>query len=74
MELSGQSQAPTALPPGERAPAAHWIDGGVSLGAGLDAVVIILHLAGTRTEPLCRPSRSQSLYLCRIKEDKGYIP
>jgi hypothetical protein len=38
MEVSGQLHAPTALPPGEKAPDTHWIGGWVGPRAVLDAV------------------------------------
>jgi hypothetical protein len=38
MEVSGQLQAPAALPPGERDPGTHWIWGWVGPRAGRDTV------------------------------------
>jgi len=38
MEMSGQFHVPATLPPMERAPDNHWIDGGVDPRAGLDMV------------------------------------
>jgi hypothetical protein len=39
MEVSDQLYAPAALPPRERAPGIHWIEGWVGPRAVLDAVV-----------------------------------
>jgi hypothetical protein len=39
MEVSGQLHASAALPPGERAPDTHWIEGWLGPRAVLDAVV-----------------------------------
>jgi hypothetical protein len=36
LQVSGQFQAPGCITPGERAPAAHWIEGWLGLRAGLD--------------------------------------
>jgi hypothetical protein len=40
MEVSGQLHAPVALPPGEKTPGTHWIEGWVGPRGGLDAVVL----------------------------------
>jgi hypothetical protein len=65
--VSGQLHAPTALPPGERAPGTHWIGGWVGPGAGRDDVEKkkFLSLSGLELRPLGRPARSQSLYRLR---------
>jgi hypothetical protein len=65
--VSGQLHAPAALPPGERAPATHWIVGWVDPRAGLDDVEKrkFLTLPGFELRLLGRPARSQSLYRLR---------
>jgi hypothetical protein len=70
--VSGQLHAPAALPPGERAPGAHWTGGGLDSRAGLDDVEKrkFLILPGLELRPLGRPARSQSLYIsCHHKSD-----
>jgi hypothetical protein len=54
----------STLPPGERAPGAHWIGGWVGPRTGLDAVEKRKFLTLPRLELrlLGRPARSQSLY------------
>jgi hypothetical protein len=65
--MSGQLQAPAALPPTERAPGTHWIGGGVGPKAGLDDMEErkFLPILGLELRPLGRPARSQSLYRLR---------
>jgi hypothetical protein len=38
LQGTGQLHVPAALPPGERAPGAHWLGGSVGPRAGMDAV------------------------------------
>jgi hypothetical protein len=56
---------PSLVP--ERAPGIHWIGGWVDLRAGLEEVEKrkFLTLPGLKLRPLCRPTRSQSLYRLR---------
>jgi hypothetical protein len=56
LEVSGQLHAPTALPPGERAPGTHWIGGWVGPKAGIDAVKKRKILDCTQSNP-GRPAR-----------------
>jgi hypothetical protein len=62
--LSGQLHAPSALTPGERAPATHWVVGRVGPRTGLDDVKKrkFLALPGLELRRLGSPARSQSLY------------
>jgi hypothetical protein len=63
--VSGQLDAPTALPSGKEP--THWIGGWVGPRAGLDDVekIKFLTLPGLELRSLGRPARSQSLYLLR---------
>jgi hypothetical protein len=65
--VNGQLNAPSALPPGERAPGTHWIEGWVGPRAGLEDVEKrkFLTLAVLELQPLGCPARSQSLYRLR---------
>jgi hypothetical protein len=60
--VSGQIQAPAALPPGERALGTHWIGDWLEPRAGLDDVEKrkFLFLLGLKLQPLGRPASSQS--------------
>jgi hypothetical protein len=64
LELSGQLRAPTALPPGGKAPGTHWIGGWVGPRDGLDDVEKRKFLTLPRLElrPFGRSARRQSLY------------
>jgi hypothetical protein len=53
--------------PEESTRCTYWIGGGVSSTAGLDDVekIKFLTLPGLELQPLCRPTRNQSLYQLR---------
>jgi hypothetical protein len=55
---------PCCFTPGEKAPRAHWIGGGVDPRAGMDDVEKrkLFTLPGLELRTLGRPVRSQSLY------------
>jgi hypothetical protein len=65
--MSGQLHVPAALPPGERAPGTHWVEGWVDPRASLDDLEKrkFLTLPRLKLRPLGRPARSQSLYRLR---------
>jgi hypothetical protein len=69
VEGEWSASRPGRFTPGEKAPSTHWIGGWVGPRAGLDDVEKrkFLTLPGLELRPLCRPARSQSLYLLRCE-------
>jgi hypothetical protein len=69
--VSGQLQAPAALPPGEKAPSTHWVEGWVDPRAGLDYVdKRILDPTGTRNSDLSVVQPVSSRYTdCDIQKN-----
>jgi hypothetical protein len=64
LEVSGQLQAPAALPPGKEPPVPIGYEVGWTRSAGLDVMEKrkFLILLGLELRPFGRPARSQSLY------------